>query len=94
MRSRILRVYGELSLLEDATARDPASDKRDMLALLARLEEQVNQLKVPIAYTNLLYELRMHIDLVREGLKKRSDASLAPAAEGEGVRRFARETSP
>ena len=94
MRSRILRMYGELRLLEDATARDPASDKRDMLALLARLEEQVNQLKVPIAYTNLLYELRMHIDLVREGLKKRSDASLAPAAEGEGVRRFARETSP
>jgi hypothetical protein len=93
MRSRILRMYGELRLLEDATARDLASDKRDMLGLLARLEEQVNHLKVPIAYTNLLYELRMHIDLVREGLKKRSDASPAPVAEGEGVRRFARETS-
>jgi len=93
MRSRILRMYGELRLLEETTSRDPASNKRDMLALLDRLEEQVNHLKVPVAYANLLYELRTHIDLVREALKKRPDASLAPAAGGEGVRRFARETS-
>jgi TRAP transporter TAXI family solute receptor len=93
MRSRILRMYGELRLLEDATAREPASDKRDMQELLDHLEEQVNHLKVPVAYANLLYELRMHIGLVREGLRKRSGASLAPAAAEEGARRFTRETS-
>lgn len=93
MRARILRMYGELRLLEDAASRDPGADKREMLTLLDRLEEQVNHLKMPVAYANMLYELRGHIDLVREGLKKRPDASLAPAAEAEGARRFARETS-
>lgn len=73
MRSRILRMYGELRLLEDATSRAPGSDKREMLAELDRLEEQVNHLKIPVAYANLLYELRAHIDLVRESLKKYAD---------------------
>lgn len=93
MRARILRMYGELRLLEDAASRDPGADKREMLTLLDRLEEQVNHLKMPVAYANMLYELRGHIDLVREGLKKRPDTSLAPAAEAEGACRFARETS-
>ena len=65
MRSRILRIYGELRLLEDATSRDPGSDQRKMLAQLDRLEEQVNHLRLPVAYANMLYELRAHIDLVR-----------------------------
>ena len=70
MRLRILRMYGELRLLEDATSRAPGSDRHEMLAGLDRLEEQVNHLKVPVAYANLLYELRTHIDLVREVLRQ------------------------
>ena len=78
MRSRILRLYGELRLLEDETSRAPASDKRALIAQIGRLEEQVNHLKMPVAYANMLYELRAHIDLVREGLKKHSDKTLHP----------------
>ena len=74
MRLRILRMYGELRLLEDATSRTPGSDRHEMLAGLDRLEEQVNHLKVPVAYANLLYELRTHIDLVREVLRKSAAA--------------------
>jgi len=74
MRLRILRMYGELRLLEDATSRAPGSDRHEMLAGLDRLEEQVNHLKVPVAYANLLYELRTHIDLVREVLRKSAAA--------------------
>ena len=92
MRSRILRMYGELRLLEDVTSRGPGSDKRQMLADLDRLEEQVNHLRIPVAYANLLYELRAHIDLVREKLRKRSDISAAQAAEGGDVHRFAAGT--
>jgi TRAP transporter TAXI family solute receptor len=92
MRSRILRMYGELRLLEDANSRDPGSDKREMLAELDRLEEQVNHLRIPVAYANLLYELRAHIDLVRERLRKRSDISAGQAAEGVDVHRFAAGT--
>jgi hypothetical protein len=53
-----------------------------MVARLDRLEEQANHLRIPVAYASMLYELRNHIDLVREGLKKRA----ASAAEGVVVR--------
>jgi hypothetical protein len=71
MRSRILRMYGELRLLEDEMAN--AHDRREMVARLDRLEEQANHLRVPVAYASMLYSLRDHIDLVRQGLKKHVD---------------------
>jgi TRAP-type uncharacterized transport system substrate-binding protein len=72
MRSKVLRMYGELRLLEDemANARDSGRDAREMVARLDRLEEQANHLRMPVAYASMLYMLRNHIDLVREGLKK------------------------
>ncbi len=75
MRSKVLRMYGELRLLEDemATARHGGGDTRDMVARLDQLEEQANHLKVPIAYASMLYGLRHHIDLVRASLSKRVD---------------------
>ena len=44
-----------------------------MVARLDRLEEQANHLKMPVAYANLQYELRNHIDLVSEDLKKHTE---------------------
>jgi TRAP transporter TAXI family solute receptor len=72
MRSKVLRMYGELRLLEDqlTTAPNTGGDTREMIAQLDRLEEQANHLRVPVAYASMLYMLRNHIDLVREGLKK------------------------
>src|SRR5712691_322337 len=70
MRSKVLRMYGELRLLEDeiANARNSGRNPGDMIARLDRLEEQANHLKVPIAYASMLYGLRHHIDLVRASL--------------------------
>jgi hypothetical protein len=75
MRSKVLRMYGELRLLEDemAKAGHAGTDTHDLIARLDRLEEQANHLKMPVAYVSMLYTLRDHIDLVREGLKKRAD---------------------
>jgi hypothetical protein len=75
MRSKVLRMYGELRLLEDemTTARSSGRDTREMVARLDRLEEQVNHLRMPVAYASMLYMLRNHIDLVREGLQKHAD---------------------
>jgi TRAP transporter TAXI family solute receptor len=76
MRSRVLRMYGELRLLEDAASHGQYSgskDKHEMSAQLDRLEKQVNHLRMPVAYASMLYELRAHIELVREGLKKHAD---------------------
>jgi TRAP-type uncharacterized transport system substrate-binding protein len=75
MRSKVLRMYGELRLLEDemASARRLGGDTRDMIARLDRLEEQANHLKVPVAYAGMLYSLRDHIDVVRAGLRRRAE---------------------
>jgi TRAP-type uncharacterized transport system substrate-binding protein len=77
MRSRVLRMYGELRLLEDEmnSARRSGGVSPDMLARLDQLEEQANRLKVPVAYASMLYVLRNHIDLVRAGLKKNAEAA-------------------
>jgi len=76
MRSKVLRMYGELRLLEDelAGARGSAGATPDVIARLDRLEREANHLRLPVAYATMLYTLRDHIDLVRESLKKRTDS--------------------
>src|SRR5262249_30887548 len=75
MRSKVLRMYGELRLLEDemANARGSGRDMREMITQLDRLEEQANHLRVPVTYASMLYSLRNHIDLVREGVRKHAE---------------------
>src|SRR5215471_10379989 len=72
MRSKVLRMYGELRFLEDElrSARGTGRDTKEMVARLDRLEEQANHLRIPVAYASMMYELRNHIDLVSEDLKK------------------------
>src|SRR5271165_5949620 len=69
MRSKVVRMYGELRLLEDeiTDARGTGRETPEMTARLDRLEEQANHLRVPVAYAGRLYDLRNHIGLVREG---------------------------
>ena len=45
----------------------------EMIARLDRLEEEANHATVPVAYASMLYSLRDHIALVREGFKKHAD---------------------
>jgi hypothetical protein len=73
MRSRVLRMYGELRLLEGAIARTQHSgrDKIALSAQLDHLEEEANHLRVPVAYASMVYELQAHIGQVRERLKRR-----------------------
>jgi TRAP-type uncharacterized transport system substrate-binding protein len=75
MRSKVLRMYGELRLLEDelATARTSGGATPDMMARLDRLEQRANHLRLPVGYATMLYTLRDHINLVRAGSNKRTD---------------------
>jgi len=75
MRSKVLRMYGELRLLEGemANARAGGRDTHEMAVRLDQLEQQASHLKVPLAYASMLYMLRNDIDLVREGLSKRAE---------------------
>ena len=72
MRSKIARIYGELRFLEDEImeARRTGRDISAMVAQFDHLEEQANHLKIPVTYASMLYELRDHIDVVRERLQK------------------------
>jgi len=72
MRRRIFRLYGELKFLEgDLERRDSAEDAGDLVTQLDSLEGRANHLNVPLPYTNLLYNLRRDIQLVRERLAAR-----------------------
>jgi hypothetical protein len=71
MRSKILRMYGELRLLEGEMAKSQGGrHTSEMITQLDRLEEEANHTRVPVTYASMLYGLRDHIDLVREALKK------------------------
>lgn len=71
VRSRIYRLYHELATLE-LEMRDPAASGTvsDALAQLEHIESKAMKLKVPRTYTDLLYSLRVHIDLVRAELRR------------------------
>lgn len=64
VRSRVFRWYARLRDVEEAAGR-PESDRAALLATLDELERRVARISVPLSYTDELYALRQHIDLVR-----------------------------
>jgi TRAP transporter TAXI family solute receptor len=74
MRHKISRLYGELRFLEEELETLSGKNVAGKIVMeLEQLEQQANRLKVPVAYASMLYMLRLHIDLVRTGLKKHAD---------------------
>jgi len=72
VRSKVFRCYGELKFLEDDLKNhfDPAKLGEYRLRL-DDLEEEAVQLHVPLGFTDLVYTLREHVNLVRGILDKR-----------------------
>ena len=71
VRSKIFRCYGDLKFMENELRQhyDPTQQK-DYFARLNRIEDDAYAKNVPLAFTDLLYTLRTHINLVREKLIK------------------------
>ena len=67
VRRRILGLYVELKSIE-GELKTPGHSTDDAVARLDRLEERANQLRLPLAFAHLLYEVRSHIELVRTRL--------------------------
>jgi hypothetical protein len=65
IRSRVFRWYGRLRTLEAAVGKRPAQELRDELDAI---ENRVERIHVPLSYTDELYALRSHIDMVRSRL--------------------------
>lgn len=73
IRSRIFRRYGELKFIEAELDLGPGRHAREeWLARLDRIEADVNHMKTPLAFADMLYTLRGHIGLVRESVLRRT----------------------
>jgi hypothetical protein len=67
IRSRIFRWYRQLREIEDALRRNSGASA-ELLDRLNKLDAKAENIAVPLAYTDELYDLRSHIQLVRERL--------------------------
>lgn len=68
VRRRFLQRYKELKRIEARIEPTPTAIAR-ALADVERIEEHVNRIPVPLSFSNQLYDLRQHIDVVRRRLK-------------------------
>jgi TRAP transporter TAXI family solute receptor len=75
VRSRIYRRYGELKFLENRVNEDPGRHTRaEWLEKLETIEKDASTIRTPLTFTDMLYTLRGHIDLVREMILRRTPA--------------------
>jgi len=67
MRRRIFHLYGELKFLEaELEARGADKAGPELSAKLDELEERADHMRVPKAFTHMVYTLRLHIEIVRK----------------------------
>ena len=76
VRRRVYRWYKELRKIE-AHIQDGVHDNDvpERHAELDRIDDEVRKVKIPWAYAEELYQLRLHIRYVREGLNNLEDAT-------------------
>ncbi len=67
IRSRVFRWYGQLREIEDR-ANSGAEAAQSLVEELNQMETRVGKITVPLSYTDELYALRNHIELVRKKL--------------------------
>ena len=71
MRSKIYRWYSDLGAIDPEIQKDHIAGRlEEYLAELDKLEEKVAQISVPRTYAEGLYDLRLHIDMMRSKLSK------------------------
>ncbi|WP_291993836.1 TAXI family TRAP transporter solute-binding subunit [Candidatus Accumulibacter sp. ACC003] len=71
VRSRIFRCYGDLKFLENELRKDYQPTRHDeYVRRIDRIEDDANSRNIPLSYTDLLYTLREHINLVRDKLQR------------------------
>jgi TRAP transporter TAXI family solute receptor len=72
MRSKIYRWYSKLRAFDPERHKGEAIEHlREYLGELQKIEEKVSNISVPLAFTEELYHLRMHIDMLISKLNQR-----------------------
>jgi TRAP-type uncharacterized transport system substrate-binding protein len=73
IRSRVYRWYGQLRAVEQALEAAQGEHRGealpDLLRRLDDIERRVNQTSIPLAFADALYELRSHINFVRQRVR-------------------------
>ncbi len=69
MQHRIYRLYGELKVLEMECDAGGGGAPHTLDERLGRLEQRADRIRVPVRFAPLLYNLKMHIGLVRERVR-------------------------
>ncbi len=73
VRSRIYRRYGELKFLENEVNENPGRHTRaEWIEKLDRIEADASHIRTPLTFSDMLYTLRGHIDLVRDMIQRRT----------------------
>ena len=82
MRRRLLYWYGQLKALEASFDASP-TDKHllEKQIEIERIEDAVSRIRFPLTFTDQLYNLRSHIDIVRRKITSRANAPGRMAAE-------------
>ena len=72
IKSRIYRWYGKLKVLEiDLESAKTPAEVRALAERLEEIEQSVSHIATPLAFSEYLYNLRSHIEMVRSRLDKR-----------------------
>ena len=81
-RRRLFYWYAQLKALE-ASFGDDLTDKRlaEKQAEIERIEEAVSHIRFPLTFSDQLYNLRSHIDIVRRKITSHGNAPGRVAAE-------------
>ena len=71
MRSRIYRWYSKLRAFDPERHKEEGTERlQEYLVKLKGVEEKVSNIAVPLSFSEELYHLRMHIDMLRSKLKQ------------------------
>jgi hypothetical protein len=81
-RRRLFYWYGQLKALEASFETNP-DDKhlKEKQAEIERIEDAVSHIRFPLTFSDQVYNLRSHIDIVRRKIASRSNATGQIAAE-------------
>ena len=70
IRRRVLGLYRDLRVLEHEVDSSSGGASAELKGRLDRLEKRAHEVKLPVAYTPMLYTLRDHIALVRRRIEQ------------------------
>jgi len=71
IKARIYRRYGELKFLEAELEAEPGKLTRtEWIARIDAIEDDINHLTMPLAFSDMVYTLRLHLGLVRKAIDK------------------------